>query len=112
LETFTTVMFPFLEALRDTCAVYPDAGTLAELLTTLSGRIYGFEEHTPALLDLDVARALITGYVPPDGYIGEQAVSILLPLTAATESNLDRLEIMKLAVQAGCNVNVRMEDTQ
>jgi hypothetical protein len=112
LETFTTVMFPFLEALRDTCAVYPDAGALAELLTTLSGRIYGFEEHTPALLDLDIARALITGYVPPDGYRGEQAISILLPLAAVPESNLDRLEIMKLAVQAGCDVNARMEDTR
>lgn len=111
-EAFTTAMFPFLEALRDVCDVYPDASTLAELLTTLSGRIYGFEEYTPALLDLDIARALITGYIPPDGYIGEQAISILLPLAAVSESNPDRLEVMKLAVQAGCNVNARMEDTQ
>ncbi|KAK4441911.1 hypothetical protein QBC34DRAFT_444572 [Podospora aff. communis PSN243] len=111
-ETFTSTIFPFLKALRDACHLYPDGSSLAELLTTVSGRTYKFEDKVPALVPLEVARELMTGYIPPDGYKGEDAISILLPLAAVPTDNADRMEVVRLAVQAGCHVDARMEDSQ
>jgi len=50
--------------------------------------------------------------MPPEGYYGEDAIPILLPLAAVPCSNPDRLEVMRLAISAGCRVNPRMVESQ
>ncbi|KAK0639014.1 hypothetical protein B0T16DRAFT_394818 [Cercophora newfieldiana] len=91
LRSFEAV-FSFLSALRDTCGLFLNGNTLAQLLTTVSGSVYGFESNVPVLVDIATAKRLLTGLVPAEGLDGEDAIAILLPLAAVPVSNPDRLE--------------------
>jgi hypothetical protein len=105
-----------LDTLDDTNVPLP-GNTLAHLLTANSGTIKGFKDKPVIPVNIDTAKMFIQQYFPhpskinsnPDPFSDEDAIAILLPI--AMLDGPDRLKIMTMVLDTGCDISSRIIDS-